>query len=136
MPTFSNWRSRAYFLCLLPREVTSVEDAFDSLIPDQIQSAKAAGFEVRRQGDIFLVRTHLQTRQIQAATERNVRVFNTTHVATEARANNGTVYVRGTLRHQPEGRRPQHGMVRLGNSWWIAIKNTALASWNAAGFVD
>ncbi len=130
------WRRRAYFLCQLPREVTSVEDAFDSLIPEKVRSAKAGGLEVKRQGDIFLVASPLQTRQIQAATERNVQVFNTTHVATEARANNGTVYVRGTLRHQPEGRRPQHAMLRLGNSWWIAIKNLALASWNAAGFVD
>ena len=129
------WRTRAYFLCQLPKPVASVEEAFDSLIPEQVQSAKAGGIEIRRQGDIFLIATARSTRQIEAATGRNVRIFNTAHIATQERLD-GAVYVRGTLRHQPNGRRSQHAMLRLGNSWWIAVKNTALASWNATGFVD
>ena len=129
------WRARAYFLCWLPREVTSVEDAFDSLIPEEIRSAKAGGIEVRRQGDIFVIATTLATRQIRAAAEYRYRVFDTTHVATEARVD-GALYVRGTLRHEPNGRRPQHALLRLGKSWWIAVKNLAPASWNAIGNVD
>ncbi len=30
----------------------------------------------------------------------------------------------------------KHAMLRLGNFWWIAVKNLALASWNAVGNVD
>ena len=129
------WRARAYFLCWLPEPVSSVEQAFESLVPDKIHKAKASGIEVRRQGDIFVMATTLATRQIRAATEYRYRVFDTTHVATEARIN-GAVYIRGTLRHEPNGRRPQHVLLRLGNSWWIAVKNLALASWNAVGSVD
>jgi hypothetical protein len=129
------WRSSAYFLCQLPNPTTSVEDAFDSLVPEEVKKAKTSGAEVRRQGDIFVIATPLSTRQIKAVSKRYVPLFDTTHVPTEVRTD-GAVYVRGTLRHEPNGRRPQHRMMRLGNSWWIAVKNTALASWNAVGTVD
>ncbi len=129
------WKARAYFLCWLPKAVVSVEQAFDSLVPDEIRKAKASGIEVRRQGDIFVIATTLATRQIRAATEYRYHLFDTTHVATEARVD-GALYVRGTLRHEPNGRRPQHALLRLGKSWWIAVKNLALASWNAAGYID
>ena len=129
------WRMRAYFLCLLPKPVASIEDAFDSLVPDEVRNAKESGIEVRRQGDIFLLAARHSTREIHVPTEHHAQLFNTTHVATEVRVN-GAVYVRGTLRHQPDGRHSQHRMLRLGRSWWIAIKNLALASWNAVGSVD
>ena len=48
------WRTRAYFLCQLPNLVMSVDEAFDLLIPQQVQSAKVGGIEVRSQCDIFL----------------------------------------------------------------------------------
>ena len=88
-----------------------------------------------RQGDIFAIATTRKTRQIRAATQRHLQLFDTTHVATQARLN-GAVYIRGTLRHLPEDRSSQHGMLRLGTSWWIAVKNLALGSWNAVGTVD
>lgn len=130
-----NWRTRAYFLCRLPRSVSSVSDAYEALVPDEVRTARATGIEVRRQGDIFAIATARKTRQIRAATQRHLQLFDTTHVATEARLN-GAVYIRGTLRHIPEDRPSQHGMLRLGTSWWIAVKNLALGSWNAVGTVD
>jgi hypothetical protein len=129
------WRARAYFLCQLPKAVASIEEAFDALVPDEVREAKATNVEVRRQGDIFVMATTLQTRHIQAPTQRHLRLFETAHVATEARVNSA-VYIRGTLRHLPERRRPQHRVLNLGSSWWIAVKNTALGSWNAVGNVD
>jgi len=129
------WRMRAYFLSQLPRKVASVEDAFGSLIPQEVREAQKAGLEVRRQGDIFVVATPLTTRQIPIKTHHHYPVFDTAHIATEARID-GSAYVRGTLRHQPSNRRPQHAMLRLGKAWWRAVKNTAVASWNAVGNVD
>lgn len=131
-----SWRIRAYFLCLLPRAVSTVDEAFASLVPNEVNDARSTGVEVRRQGDIFAIETTLLTREIRAATERHARLFETSHVASEARRVNGSVYVRGTLRHEPHFRRPQHAMLRLGRSWWKAAKNLAVASWNASGNVD
>ncbi len=129
------WRTRAYFLCELPCPARSVEEAFDALVPQAVREAKTVGTEVRRQGDIFVIATSRETREIRSATQRHFRLFGTAHIATEARIN-GAVYVRGTLRHAPSGRRPQHARLQLGKTWWLAAKNLALASWNAAGNVD
>lgn len=125
------WRQAAYFLCQLPKTVSSVEEAFDSLQPLEVR-----GKPFRRQGDILCVPVDLKTRQIQAPTEKYVRLFDSSHVVTEARRVNGTVYVRGCVRHDPRGRRAQHRILKLGNTWWVAYKNLALASWNAVGNVD
>jgi hypothetical protein len=130
-----NWRTRSYFLCQLPESVANVGEAFDALVPDAVREAMSCGLEVRRQGDIFVVATAQPTRTIRGVTSRQYRVFDTTHVASEARVN-GAVYLRGVLRHQPPGRRPQHAPLQLGKRWWIAYRNTALGSWNAAGSVD
>jgi hypothetical protein len=94
------------------------------------------GADVRRQGDIFAIETSLLTRELPGPTEHHAQLFGTSHVATDARRVNGTVYIRGTLRHEPRSRRAQHQMLRLGRSWWIAVKNLAVASWNAVGNVD
>ena len=48
------WRTRAYFLCQLPNLVMSVDEVFDLLIPQQVQSAKVGGIAVRSQCNIFL----------------------------------------------------------------------------------
>ncbi len=125
------WRQAAYFICELPVAVSSIEEAYVSLRPPEVQ-----GTPFKRQGDIFVVPSPLKTRQIIAPTEKHVRLFDSSHVATESRRVNGSVYVRGCLRHDPRNRRPQHKVLRLGHTWWIAYKNLALASWNAVGAVD
>jgi hypothetical protein len=129
------WGTRAYFLCELPCPAGSVEEAFDALVPQAVTDAKTVGTEVHRQGDTFVIATSRETREIRAATQRHFRLFGTAHIATEARIN-GAVYVRGVLRHAPPGRRSQHARLQLGKTWWLAAKNLALASWNAAGNVD
>ena len=129
------WRTHAYFLCELPCPARSVQEAFDALVPQAVREAKKVGTEVRRQGDIFVIATSRETRENRSMTQRHFRLFGTAHIATEARIN-GAVYVRGTLRHAPAERRPQHARLHLGKTWWLATKNLALASWNAAGNVD
>lgn len=125
------WRQAAYFLCQLPRAVASIDEAFDSLQPAQVR-----GKPFRRQGDIFCVPVEVKTKEIKAQTEKYFRLFDSSHVVTQARRVNGTVYIRGCVRHDPRGRRPQHRILKLGNTWWVAYKNLALASWNAVGNVD
>ena len=44
----------------------------------------------------------------------------------------GRVFVSGKLTHE----RRQHRAVFFKGVWYKAVKNTALASWNAVGYVD
>lgn len=130
-----SWRALAYFLCELPHAVVSIEEAFASLVPDAVTEACAAGRDVRRQGDVFVIASDLPTCKIPGPTVMHAAILQTSHVATEARVN-GTVFVRGSLRHEPPNRPSQHARLVLGKTWWIAVKNSAVASWNAVGGVD
>jgi hypothetical protein len=153
---------RGYFLCKLPGEVGSVVEAFAVLKPDGVLRAEQFGREVRRQGDIFFVATEVTTRELVTAeaqtsnqiglytgrkvsikrkpipTEKRVRLLETSHVVSEAKQN-AYLYVRGVVRHDPQGwnRTPEHKALRLGKAtWWRVFKNTALGGWSAVGEID
>lgn len=53
-------------------------------------------------------------------------ILGTNHEATEVIEVEGATYVRGTLTHAPEGRRPDHVRIKLGTGkeWFLAVKNT------------
>lgn len=153
---------RGYFLCKLPGVVNSVAEALDSLKPDFVNRAEQAGREVRRQGDIFFVASEVTTRELVTAealasnqiglftgrkasikykpipTEKRVRLLETSHVVSEAKQNE-YLYVRGVVRHDPQGwnRTPEHKALKLGKAiWWRVFKNTALGGWSAVGDID
>ncbi len=131
------WRLRAYFLCRLRHPVSSIAEAYDSLKPQRVKDAEAQGIEVRRQGDVFLVRVREKDwnqwlRNGRDKLARNHRLWNGTHVASRAFIVDGRVFVSGMLRHE----RRQHRTVFFKGIWYEAVKNTALASWNAVGYVD
>jgi hypothetical protein len=133
-------RRRSYFLCQLPNAVSTIEEAYDSLMPVQVSYAKALGRNVLRQGDIFAIETSIKTRDLTRPTQKRMQLHGTTHVATDVRYILGRTYARGTIRHAPQlidqGRRPQHEMVKLGKTWWEIHKNKAEGSWQLAGRVD
>ena len=60
------------------------------------------------------------------------RLWGRTHVASKALIADGRVFVSGKLTHE----RRQHRAVFFKGVWYEAVKNTALASWNAVGYVD
>jgi hypothetical protein len=133
-------RRRNYFLCELPKKVTSIKDAYEVLIPLQVAYAKALGREVIRQGEIFAIRSDIPTRDLSRPSYKWSILHDSTHVATEVRVHLGRTYARGTMRHQPwlvtAGRRADHTMKMLGKTWWEIYRNTAKGSWQISGRAD
>lgn len=137
----------SYFFCELPRwaRPASVEDAYIALRPDAVNLATAVGREVKRQGDIFAIplpgftprRGVARQRMPKGRTASEVSTGNvegvpyllgTNHAATETVTIDGMTYARGTLRHAPVSREPDHRRVSLGGDWHLIVKNTVPAA--------
>lgn len=121
----------SYFFCELPRtsKAVSVTDAYDDLKPSAVRQAEQMGRDVKRQGDIFAIpMPSLDRRTLTrqgAVYQKGGSLLGTNHVATEtATLPGGLLLARGTLRHDPFGRRPDHKRVPLGNQWHAVLKNT------------
>ena len=127
-----NERRESYFFCELPpkRDATSIEEAYAALKPDVVAIAEQMGREVRRQGDIFAIPLSAQTtrralRKAGARFQKRGELLGTNHEATEvAHLPGGATIVRGCLYHNPQGRRPDHARVRLGERYHVVVKNT------------
>jgi hypothetical protein len=131
------WRLRSYFLCQLACPVASIGEAYDSLKPERVRDAEARGIEVRRQGDVFLVPVSEKDWNIKLQFGRDRlakdhKLWNGTHRASRALIADGRVFVSGSITHE----RRQHRTLYCKGLWYEAIKNTALASWNAVGHID
>jgi hypothetical protein len=119
----------SYFFCELPprAKAVTVTDAYEALKPEAVKLAEQMGREVKRQGDIFAIPTSFTKRELNkmgATYSKNGRLFNTNHAATEvAVLPDGTTLVRGTLKHVPDFRRPDHKRVSIGTKWAVAQKN-------------
>lgn len=124
-----------YFISLLPRAVKAVEEAFASLIPKEAQ-----GKEYKRQGEWFFVPSEVPKVEISGcliekqATLKS-RVNPTGHhyvrdLVTRPRFKNPLV--RGTVRHTEK----DHGMLKLGEMWHVAVESRHKGSWGASGQVD
>lgn len=136
----------SYFFCELPPKVApaTVEDALETLKPGAVRLAEQAGREVKRQGDIFAVpMPGVTLRDLKAQGGVHIRkpklieqdgrlvwsgerpnLLGTNHEATEIVRVGGQTYARGTLRHVPDGRRPDHKAVTIGRDWSLIVKNT------------
>lgn len=138
-----------YFFAELPRGVkpATVAEAYEALKPDPVRVAEQMNRPIFRQGDIFGVPLEAMDRkQLKALKARIVRrkvppipegetsvlvtlpyVLNTNHTATEvAYLPGGVTLARGTMYHDPEGRRADHARRRIGDgkSWHVVVKNT------------
>lgn len=126
--SFDRQESRdLYFLSMLPREVSTLEEALEALKPEAVTMAEDMGRTVTRQGDMFAIPMGVTTRQLKAngATfekrARTARVepqqwgpdrtivtvtgrplMGTAHTATEvATLPDGSQFARGSLYHVP-----------------------------------
>jgi hypothetical protein len=140
-----------YFFAELPRghKPATVAEAYEALKPDPVRLAEQMGRPIFRQGDIFGVPTRLDRKALKALGARIERrtmaelelepvmreiraanlpyVLNTNHTATEvAYLPDGVTLARGTMYHDPNGRRADHARRRIGDgkSWHVVIKNT------------
>lgn len=126
----SNETRPSYFLCELAPGVkpATYEEAIESLKPEAVKYAESIGRDVRRQGDIFAIPmpslTLKELKKMGGVHEQRGTLLGTNHRATEVVRVGKHTYARGTLRHVPEFRRPDHKMVPLGRQWHLVQKNT------------
>jgi hypothetical protein len=154
-----------WFMSELPRgtKPATVAEAIGALKPEEIRQAEAAGVPVLRQGDVFIAQAALVARGnagerdlIRAGGElvpvtrewgRAVaRFVNDSHTATRVIAMpDGTLYVRGIMRHRPVNRRPDHVTLELWDreTWGRVVLNAQARSidasprsWSMGGNVD
>jgi hypothetical protein len=149
-----------WFMSELARGVkpATVAEAIDALKPDDVRYAESIGIPVLRQGDVFVIQSPGTTergllaqggelvpvtREYGKATARYV---NDSHTATRAIAMpDGTLYVRGIMRHRPDWRRPDHVALELWDreTWGRVVLNAQARSidasprsWSMGGDVD
>ena len=123
-----------WFMSELPRGVhpKTVAEAIDALKPDSVRDAETAGTPVIRQGDVFVIQepalserdladqggTLVPFENVAGAWRepgRRGRYINDSHTATRViRMPDGTLFVRGILRHHPERRRADMWPVSCG----------------------
>lgn len=124
----------SYFFCELPPKVrpTTVEEAYETLKPTAVKLAEEAGRTVARQGDIFAVpMPGLTLRELKAqggVLTKMGRLLGTNHAASEVVTVGSQTYARGTMRHVPGNRRPDHRNVTIGRQWSLIVKNTVPVS--------
>lgn len=122
----------SYFFSECPPKArpTTVAEAYASLKPESVRLAEEMGRSVERQGDIFsIAMPDLTLRELKAqggALEKRRPLLSTNHTATEVVRVGRLTYARGMMRHEPEGRRPDHARIRLGDgkTWHLIVKNT------------
>lgn len=144
----NNETTPSYFFCELPPKArpTTVAEAYEALKPSAVKIAEQSGRAVNRQGDIFAIPmpgvtlrelkkqggVHIRRPRLIEQDGRMVwsgprpSLLGTNHVATEVVHLGALTYARGTLTHAPEGRRPDHRRVRIGDgkTWALVQKNT------------
>lgn len=138
-----------YFLCQVPGEPKTVEEAYENLKPFPIKGLDAISQSYLRQGDWFFYQDagsgdkgFLKT--LAKSEQKVVRLGGAsgTHMVSRMRKGGGEmeqVYVAGIVQHSPiDGRSPEHKRLKLGDgkSWWVPVKNTSEAGWGAKGNVD
>ncbi len=136
-----------FFLAQLPRKVTSVADALESLKPPAVLMAEEVGIDVKRQGEFYFIPASIQS--LRGAVRRtwhhgSSQDFATNylpharpgrqerHFATTLRVKDGTLYVKGTVRHNAK----EHKMLTLGSEWHTVYENTEVRSFSGAGRID
>lgn len=135
----------SYFISKLPRPVTTVLDAFDSLKPEAVKVAEKEGLPIQRQGEWFFVPTTntpksygLLVKDIKQITLPKTTEQSANHVVRGKQLPDGLALVTGTVYHRDNftGKASgQHKQVKLAG-WFLANRNTELASWSAGGRVD
>ncbi len=157
----SSWdenENRHYFLCEVPLETSGLANALFQLKPDAVSVAELEGRTVRRQGDIFAIKTDVafnvrKERRESKGKGRDNQVFDTRHYVPymmiqthQARSVDAEVWGYGSMYHitRAGGRNwgrevveGRHRRVNLdGNTWWRLVKNTAIQGWQVSGRVD
>jgi hypothetical protein len=135
------WKS--FFLAELPKNVSTVEEGYDALKPQEVLIAEKNNIEVKRQGEYFFVPLNDDVQKILNEIERHGEGFknhciedlnggSSDHKATRLIMGNNVQCAKGTVRHA----RKDHKMLKLGKQWHKVFHNTQVASWTVDGSID
>lgn len=114
----------SYFFCELPREVTSIEDAYESLKPEAVRIAERFGRKFKRQGDLYFIPAADQKNPAFARAVKSLTwMLGTNHASKWVVEIDGATYARGKVVHMPWDRDPDHGSVHLGKKWHLVVRN-------------
>jgi hypothetical protein len=122
-----------FFISLLPGKVETVDQAFEALKPAEIN-----GTEYKRQGEWFFVPVSVTVprKEIQKKKPLTNRltILPRHHYVRDYALVFGHKHpiVRGTVRHT----QGDHGILKLGEDWHLAIESNHKGSWGAQGRVD
>jgi hypothetical protein len=133
-----------YFLTELQTRTAprTLAEALETLKPESVLNAEAAGLEGRRQGEWFAIPDEVRTKDLMRDVRRGLAVYHQHHVLgrdghhqlTEAVVckygpNKGRVYGRGTMRHT----RGEHRLLRLPDVWFRIVHSTQGQSYSLGG---
>jgi len=132
----SSMENYNYFLTMLPHKVATIKEAFDSLVPPIVKKRK---YSYKRQGEWFFVPVnnlskktkHVMKKDIVKQTHLNGK-YDRNHMVRDWVSIGKSVLVRGTVRH----RNGDHKMLKLGETWHLAVESTHLGSWTVDGQID
>ena len=130
---------------LADNNVTTIEEAYESLKPEEVKKAEKQGKEIRRQGEHFFIKIEDEDFEI-GEVEKRYLIKNKDdsredrHFATEGFERDGRQFVRGVIRHS----RGEHSMLKLyeegvkarDRKWYEQFENIQINSWSAGGSVD
>lgn len=130
------------FIVELPREVKSISEAYDSLIPLEVRTAKIEGKEVLRQGEHFFIKV-ADSNKYKADSEisrfSDKREFKEARLSAQGNRdhvcsfyNEKSGLVSGFVKHQ--GR--EHLDLDLTSGWYKPVPNTAVKAFTITGDID
>ena len=146
-----------YYVIKLSKRARTFEEAFRGLKPRQVRKAEHNGIKVKRQGEWFFVPTGMQDKEFAAMFNITQKRLGELAKSTDlpqpdtdmnihnvkAFKSGKTYYCKGCVRHltqatwkDPRRATGEHRMLKLGNEWHRAYRNTELESWGANGRLD
>lgn len=137
------------FIVHLPKKSSSISEAYDSLIPNEVRKAMRMGSEIKRQGEHFFIKLY-KPKELTADlasplfddadfADNEKRMFKEARLSTQgnrdhiaSRFNEKSGLVSGIVRH--EGR--EHADLDLTSGWWKPVPNTAVKAFTISGDID
>jgi len=144
---FLNDDDEQRYMVELTKPCNTIKEAKQSMKPEGVKNAESAlfGLEVKRQGDLFFIPTPLRDKDMETidkiithreleydyGTDSDVVVTkrikpeifdDSRHTSTRVGKIKTQVYAKGFVRH------PQHRALRLGEVWYLVLKNIVKAT--------
>lgn len=131
---------------IVDKTVATIDEAFESLKPEEVKQAEASGETVLRQGEWFFVPVEQVEKEITENSEKKYMLKNRDeqredrHFATDGAEFEGRQFVRGVIRHNGGEHRQlklyEEGTRASKRPWFEAFENIQVESWAASGNVD